>query len=102
MARRRPPDKTSSNSQTGQGNGPVAVVRWLSGLRWATDLLLHQGWRWIRQTLRRLNRRRSRTITYYYDREGRLRACVGPYGVTRWDWDANDPSQATIVTMTQN
>ncbi len=35
-----------------------------------------------------MTRRRSPArTTWYYDRQGRLRARAGPEGVTRWEWD---------------
>ena len=36
-----------------------------------------------------MTRRRSPSnrTTWHYDRQGRLRARIGPDGVTRWQWD---------------
>jgi YD repeat-containing protein len=105
MARRRRPEDTTPNASQ-RPAAPVAVVG-LSSLRWTTDILklrwrLWTAWRTLQAAFDRLRPRRSRSITYYYDRQGRLRACVGPHGTSRWEWDADDPSQATRVTMTQN
>ncbi|HEY4002425.1 MAG TPA: hypothetical protein VGO93_26375 [Candidatus Xenobia bacterium] len=98
MAKRPRSEDTSPNSSQRPAEAPVAVFG-LPSLRWTTDILklrwcLWTAWRSLQAAFDRLRPFHSRSITYYYDRQGRLRACVGPHGTTRGECQADDPTQA--------
>jgi YD repeat-containing protein len=54
-------------------------------------------------------RRPSNRTTWHYDRQGRLRARIGPDGVTRWTWDggqlvgvSSHPHRTVAIPSTPN